>query len=143
GFVDGDDALARGNHGTGGFGKLFDAHVIPQALENPNYSLLPMNNQISPRPWAAPSGPTSSRRSVLVAPWRSMWSPLVNTTLSRSASSPASNNAFIASRAASRVASPRLSNAIGNTSRTRAILRLAPACRDSPKIGTLERNRDR
>jgi hypothetical protein len=27
GFVDGDDALARGDHGLGGLGKLFDAHV--------------------------------------------------------------------------------------------------------------------
>jgi hypothetical protein len=26
GFIDGDDALARGDHGTGGFGELFDAH---------------------------------------------------------------------------------------------------------------------
>src|SRR3546814_4905311 len=27
GFVDGDDALARRDHGQGGFGKLFDTHV--------------------------------------------------------------------------------------------------------------------
>jgi hypothetical protein len=26
GFVDGDDALARRDHGAGGLGKLFDAH---------------------------------------------------------------------------------------------------------------------
>jgi len=31
GFVDGDDALARGDHGLGGFGQLFDAHVFPVA----------------------------------------------------------------------------------------------------------------
>src|SRR5690606_41434947 len=28
GLVDGDDALARGDHGNGGFGKLFDAHSL-------------------------------------------------------------------------------------------------------------------
>lgn len=31
GFVDRDDALARGDHGLGGFGQLFDAHVFPVA----------------------------------------------------------------------------------------------------------------
>ncbi|KAG1435913.1 hypothetical protein G6F57_020905 [Rhizopus arrhizus] len=31
GFVDRDDALARGNHGLGGFSQLFDAHVLPVA----------------------------------------------------------------------------------------------------------------
>ncbi len=30
-LVDGDDALARGDHGLGGFGKLFDAHGDPWA----------------------------------------------------------------------------------------------------------------
>jgi len=31
GFVDRDDALARGDHGLCGFSQLFDAHVLPVA----------------------------------------------------------------------------------------------------------------
>ncbi|CEE78298.1 hypothetical protein XAC2852_710026 [Xanthomonas citri pv. citri] len=38
-FVDGDDALTRGDHRLGGFGKLFDAHVVPVAAAGENESI--------------------------------------------------------------------------------------------------------
>src|SRR5690606_25584605 len=85
----------------------------------------------TPSPSARPPAPTSSSRSVLVAPRCSMWSPLVNMMWSPATSRPASCNAWTASRAASRVARPRLSKSIGNTSRISAIRRREPAWRDS------------
>src|SRR5690606_26389037 len=200
GLVDGNDALARRDHGQGGFGKLFDTHVgkargaaerpaiiarghgpwpggtpfraalaVPSAPaweRAPHSSLkgrpgraIPAGpstpalllrdgrrwraapdegasaagspgSYSSPSPSALPSAPTFSRRRVLVAPRCSMWSPLVNMMWSPAASRPASCSACTASRAASRVARPRLSKSIGNTSRISAIRRREPACRD-------------
>lgn len=63
----------------------------------------------SPNPSALPSSPTRSSRSVLVAPWVSMCSPLVNTTRSPGESRPASTSAAMLPRAAWRGVWPRLS----------------------------------
>src|SRR5690606_3767059 len=143
GLVDRDDALARGDHGEGGFGKLFNAHTwgLRAGGRAGQYSPSPRPGrrrgpcragaQSAPRPCAAPSSPTCSRRSVLVAPWVSMVSPLVNTTRSPAESRPAATSRPIASRAASRAPWPRLSCAIGNTSRIRLMRRRAPAWREN------------
>src|SRR5690606_34825665 len=176
GLVDGDDPLARGNHGEGGFGKLFDAHsrelragdmaaqysrsappeprgccasgrslkAVPARADRTRTARarpaqqgpLPRKRpaallQSVPRPCAPPSSPTCSRRRVLVAPWVSMVSPLVNTTRSPDDSRPAATSRPTASRAASRAPWPRLSWATANTSRIRLMRRRAPGWREN------------
>src|SRR5690606_12189613 len=117
GFVDGDDALARRDHGAGGVGELFDAHGHPQSGWTADYRRYRkgFGRQMTPSPSASPSEPTFNNRRVFVAPCCSMWSPLVKTMRSPSARNPCSNSKRTAARAASRVASPRLSKATGNT----------------------------
>src|SRR5690606_20575352 len=49
-LVDRDDALARGDHGLGGFGKLFDAHGFLRVAWG------------SPQVYPAPAGKTISKQ---------------------------------------------------------------------------------
>ena len=63
----------------------------------------------SPNPSAIPSSPTCSKRSVFVAPWVSICSPLVNTTRSPDLSKFASTSLRMLPRAAWRGVWPRLS----------------------------------
>src|SRR5690606_13265639 len=56
GLVDRDDALARGDHGLGGFGKLFDAHSWTSCRERWE------TREYSPRVSVPPAGPRSAAR---------------------------------------------------------------------------------
>src|SRR5690606_19025232 len=57
GLVDRDDALARGDHGLGGFGKLFDAHSWTSCRERWE------TREYSPRVSVPPAGPRSAARA--------------------------------------------------------------------------------